>query len=403
VAHRLQDGIAFEPDTRPSPCYRLVLMNVADATSPAASRNALAAVLYMLGALADGRVRELEGQTDRHTRSTGEQFSGLRVLIGYGRRFFDGEVHNPPLTRELRPDYLSYLPRRPAPFPRIPWSEGSLPNAGEADLAIQLTAERAAAVNCGAVEVWKLLTDEGLPLEIVSSFDGFGRYDGRGWLEFHDGVSNIESSQRLEALQAPPFPTWMGGGTYMAFLRLAVDLAAWRTLERREQELLVGRDKLTGAALVAVARDEEGRPIPMAAAAPTTAASKEDLADWREPPQTVDPLLEASHIHRANQNRASPAAARSLRMFRQGYDFLDGFERGHPALGLNFVSFQGDPASIYHVLHLQGWLGDVNFGGPSPPGDDELRSPTLVSALAGGLYAVPPVAEPFPGAVLFDH
>ena len=51
----------------------------------------------------------------------------------------------------------------------------------------------------------------------------------------------------------------MRGGTYMAFLRLDVDLAAWRALSRAEQELAVGRDKLTGAALVAV--DRRGRPV----------------------------------------------------------------------------------------------------------------------------------------------
>ncbi len=44
-------------------------------------------------------------------------------------------------------------------------------------------------------------------------------------------------------------------------------------------------------------------------------------------------------------------------------------------------------------MHLPGWLGDADFGGDEPP---------FTSVLAGGLYAVPPVESPFPGAGLFD-
>jgi hypothetical protein len=36
----------------------------------------------------------------------------------------------------------------------------------------------------------------------------------------------------------------------LAFLRLEVDIRAWRTLDRPTQELLVGRDRLTGCPLV---------------------------------------------------------------------------------------------------------------------------------------------------------
>ena len=103
--------------------------------------------------------------------------------------------------------------------------------------------------------------------------------------------------------------------------------------------------------------------------------------------------MEASHIHRVNQNRASPYAPGGLRMFRQGYDFLEHLGPAGPRLGLNFVSFQRSLAILAHVMHLPGWLGDADFGGDEPP---------FTSVLAGGLYAVPPVESPFPGAGLFD-
>ena len=382
----LQPGIHIAPGRRPPPCFRLVTLDVAPGATPAEAAAGLAELSAMLAALAEGRVRDLEGVDSR------TQFGGLEALFGYGRRLFDDSLHDPPLTRAARPDFLAYL-TADGPYPALRWAgDAAADRPGEGDVAIQLTAPRRAAVECAAVERWKLISDRSLPLAIRGSFDGFGRDDGRGWLDFHDGVSNLEASQREAALAAGGDPGWMAGGTYMAYLRLAVDLARWRGLTRTEQELAIGRDKRTGGALVAVERTPEGGLRPVAAPAPGDDANDRELADFIEPPQTADPLLEASHIHRVNQNRASPYAPAGMRMFRQGYDFLEQLGPGGARLGLNFVSFQRTLAAFVHVLHLPGWLGDSNFGG------GELE---LLSVLAGGLYAVPPAGDPFPGAELF--
>lgn len=399
VANRLQSGIAFEPGSRPPPHIRLVLLNVARATTASSACAAVERVWTMLAQVAEGSVRDLAGQPAAHAKATISQFEGLQLLIGFGRRLFDPAAHEPELTLKPRPAFLSYLPAGEAPFPALP--SGTIPALGEADVVLQLTGERESAVTCAAVEIWKLIVDEQLPLQVAAAYGGFGRRDGRGWLDFHDGVSNLESSQRLSALEAAADPEWMQGGTYMAFLRLAVDLVYWRSLERHAQELLVGRNKLSGAAVIAVERDHAGRPLPVAASFHEGPATAEEVADWRDPPQTLDPLLETSHIHRANQNRGSAETAAGLRMFRQGYDFFDGFVDGTPSVGLNFVSFQRDLASFHHVLHLHGWLGDANFGGPGVA-SEEAVIPPLVRILAGGLYAVPPVAAPFPGSTLFE-
>jgi Dyp-type peroxidase family len=395
MSDRLQPGIYFRAGQRPPACFRLLVLNARAGAEPAAVRKGLARLLDVLPALADGGLRDLTGQDEPNTLASAEQFAGLAVLLGFGRRLFDPGVHEPPLVQAERPEYLSYLAQTPAPFPRLPWTDGH--GSAEGDFAIQLTAEREAGVNCAAIEAWKLIGDERLPFDVVATFSGFGRHDGRGWLDFHDGVSNIETSQRLEALEAPPDPPWMAGGTYMAYLRLAINLAAWRRLSRDQQALIVGRDKLTGAALTGVDRSG-GHPRPVAAAAKT---EDERLASYRDPPQTTDPLLEASHIHRANQNRASPGAPAGLRIFRQGYDYLDGIDAEGPRLGLNFVSFQRDLANVHHLLHLQGWLGDVNFGGPREPVASDPPAPQFIEVEAGGLYAIPPVAAPFPGAEVF--
>lgn len=383
---RLQEGIHFRRGEQPPPGWRLVLLGVAPGTAPQDARAAIGAVLGMLRALRRGEVRELPRQPEADRTATRAMFADLAVLVAYGRSLFDPAVHDPPLTHRERPDFLAYL-AADAAFPAVPWADGRLP--GEADVALQFTGATAAAVNRAAVEVWKLIDEAGLPLDVVHSFDGFGRPDGRGWLEFHDGVANLESSRRLAALAAPADPRWMAGGTYLAFLRLRVDLGAWRALDRGEQELVVGRDKMTGDPLVAVRRDGHGRARPVAG------------PPARDPPETTDPLLEVSHVHRANQNRASPDAPAGLRMYRQGYDFLESVGPDGPVLGLNFVSFQADLQTLQHVMHLPDWLGDVNFGGPAAPRAGDPPSPRLMRLLAGGLYAVPPRARPFPGAGLF--
>lgn len=401
MSDQLQDGIYFRPEERPAPCYRLLLLNAAAGATAAGVHHAMAATMEMLHRLPDGEVRELRGQPDRDAELTREVFKDFESLLGFGRPLFDEARHRPTLTTRPLPDFLTYLSGDRV-SPELPWASGEVRNCGEADLALQLTGHSEAAVNRAAVEVWKLIVDEGLPLEVFASFAGFQRGDGRGWLEFHDGVSNIQSTHRLEALEALPDPSWMAGGTYMAFLRFSIDLAAWRALDRVEQELVIGRDKLTGGPLVATERDTAGRIVPVAAPPRTEDSGDAEVEDYNDPAQTTDPLIEASHTHRANQNRSSPFAPAGLRIFRQGYDFLEGFSVEGPRLGLNFVSFQADLGTLQHVLHLPGWLGDVNFGGPSTPKPGDPPSPALIELLAGGLYAVPPVADPFPGAELFD-
>jgi Dyp-type peroxidase family len=401
MGERIQEGIRFGRGEKPSPCWRLLLLDVVPGAAAADVRAAIAAVVRMLAELRAGEVRDLRGQPAAGVKAAARTFGGFAALLGYGRSLFDAARHDPPLTRRPRPEFLAYLPSRGDAFPAIPWVAGERPS-GEADVALQLTGATAAAVNLAAVEVWKLIEDKALPLAPVASFDGFGRPDGRGWLEFHDGVTNMASSQRIGAIAAPADPPWMGGGTYMAFLRLRVELRVWRALDRGDQELVVGRDKLTGSPLVAVRRDARGRARPVAAPPLPRRPSDAQLAERLDPPQTGDPLLESSHVHRANQNRASPDAPGALRIFRQGYDFLAGIGPDGPELGLNFVSFQSDLQTLQHVLHLPGWLADVNFGGPAAARPGDPPSPTLIALVAGGLYAVPPRARPFPGARLFD-
>jgi len=396
AADQLQEGIFFRPGEMAPPHFLLLLLDVRPGTSAADAGVALGEIGDMLRALQRrGKVRDLRPTRVGESAAT-VPAGGFSMLLGFGASFFDAARHNPPLTTADRPAYLAPLTAGESAFATIPWVEGANESVpGEADLCLQFTGVSASGVARPGVELWKLITDRHLPLEIRGSHHGFQRDDGRSWIDFHDGLSNIESSQRLAALAADPDPGWMASGTYMAFLRLEIDLAAWRMLSREGQEAIVGRDKLTGCPLERVER-ADGALLPR----PFAGCIAGD-AQYRDPPQTSDPLVEASHIHRANQNRAQPTTPASQRIFRQGYDFLESIGPEGPRLGLNFVSFQKDLARLQYVLSQTGWLGDVNFGGPTNPGAGEPEPVVLMRLLAGGFYAVPPRGEPFPGAALF--
>ena len=392
--HALQDGIHLDPGTRPPPQYRLLLLDALPPASTADIGRALERIWQTIADTKQGRLRDAPALEAPFAAESAGQFAGLRALVGFGRRLFDRDRH-PAVAISGRPDFLSYLPGPPDGLPALPWSGPA--NDGEADIALQLTGEHPASVACAAVEICRVIAEEDLAVVARTSFDGFGRLDSRGWLGFHDGVSNIEAGQRLAAVACTGGPAWLTGGTTMAFLRCRVDLAAWTALQRPDQELIVGRDKAHGGALIAVDRSS-GRSRPVAAPALGIHPTPQEVADRTDPPQTTDPQLEASHIHRANQNRTSPSAPASLRVLRQGYDYLAGIGPGGPALGLNFVSFQRDLRIVHELLHLPGWLGAVNFGGRPDPGPGEPAPPSLISLEAGGLYVVPPRGSPFAGA-----
>lgn len=122
-----------------------------------------------------------------------------------------------------------------------------------------------------------------------------------------------------------------------------------------------------------------------------------------EPEPVSDPRLKQSHIHRGNQHRPDAASRESLRIFRQGYEFMEWKESALGfRLGLNFVSFQDTTERLIRILSQSGWLGDVNFGGD--PTGQPAGMGRLLQVYAAGVYLVPPRTdgEAFPGAEIFE-
>ncbi|MBV9789047.1 MAG: Dyp-type peroxidase [Chloroflexi bacterium] len=405
-ADRIQDGIYFRKGQTPGKCYRLLLINIRSGTRPNEARAAIAAIWTLLAELRRGIVRDLR-PLEAGDPEVIVPDGGLTCLLGFGARLFNPSLHVPRLVAtDLRPPELVSL--RPngvgTPFLNLPWAGEEQRRPGEADLALQFIAETELAVNRAVVEIWKLIDDQDLPLDFVTMHAGFSRNDRRSWIDFHDGLNNLESSQRRGAIEVVlADPAWMKGGTYMGVLRVSVDLAVWRSLPREHQEILVGRNKLTGCPLEEIERGRNGElslkfmpGCPFGE--PLTPAQQ---AAFRDPPRPGDPLVQLSHIHRSNHNRGAPDTDANNRVFRQGYEFLETLADGKPCLGLHFVSFQRQLARLTNLLRLNGWLRDVNFGGATNPRAGEPAPIQFLSVVAGGLYAVPPNNDPFPGAEIF--
>lgn len=396
----LQPGIYLEAGVPPPPSWRSLFLDVRPGADPQDAHKAIGAVMAMLAALQAGRTRDLGAASNPP--------GGFAAMLGYGTSFFDADRHQPALTGSERPAHLSCLRRDGPAFPAIPWADDSdqaplLACSGEADLLLQFTGLSDHAVSRAAVEVSHLIRDDALPLVITGTLDGFLRDDGRSWIGFHDGVSNVEPSERPSVVTCPGDPDWNRGGTYLALLRLQLDLDTWRALSRTDQELIVGRDKLTGWPIGSVSLDDgQLRPVPLSTEPVTTSTHWRMRDAYFNPPDTASAVLEASHTHRSNQNKGSGVTRAAHRIFRQGYEYLDSIGPEGTCLGLNFVSFQSDLQHVQQILGLKGWLGDANFGGRAGGADGTgPRSVALATLCAGGFYAVPPRDVPFPGARLF--
>ena len=384
VGDLLQDGIYV--DGGPGPCYRLVLLDEADGVSVRETGRALAQVWATVQDLRAGRIADLEPtpQADVDAATSAK----LTALLGFGATLFRRHAELPPPRTVVPLDELRFpsLPRVPAEQRRI----------GEADFALQLIAHTDLAVDRAIVEIWSLIKTKGLPLRVVTFHGGFNRADRRSWIGFHDGISNLTHQERRAVVEVRvKEPPWMFGGTYMGFLRLALDLGAWRQRSRQAQEVLVGRDKLTGCPLEAV--DAEGRPLRLAGCPVGPNHPRSEKYVVPPAPPVAETMLRRSHMHRTNPNRTG-LDDENNRIYRQGYEFVEPLGNGELRVGLNFVSFQRDIDRLTSILRSLSWLGDANFGGV---GDGDPRALALVSLIGGGYYAVPPKMRPFPGAEIF--
>lgn len=293
----------------------------------------------------------------------------------------------------------------------LPWRLGIDKNMADGPVAVQFTANSALAISRARVETTKYLLTQseskgGSTISVRCQFNGFGREDKRSWITFHDGISNVPKGElRRQVVGIKPENAggklWSIDGTYMVFMRVSIDLAAWGRIPKRRQDLLVGRDRLTGCPFTSI--DEGEMPVTDSRCprSGTSEVVEPGNDHFREPPDAVPEILKLSHVQRANHHRLPHYNVDSRRIYRQGFEFLDDTD-GELDVGLNFVSFQDDPDRTFFILTQKDWLGGVNFGGDPRYQNPEEKS--LMSVTAAGNFYVPPMlrGEAFPGSMFFE-
>ena len=201
----------------------------------------------------------------------------------------------------------------------------------------------------------------------------------------------------------------------MTFLRVEIDLELWDSINRSKQELIIGRDKLYGSPLIGV--DKNNNPLtskafPIAQKITTFNKKYHDHPNYFKVPQISKELknkididkslkiLNESHIGRTRHfDNIANKLVPSRRIFRQTFEFLESncLYKKPIKIGLNFVSFQNDPARLLFILTDPNWLGNSSFGGDSQfKGISE-----LLHVQACGIFFIPRKEKPFPGSSIF--
>jgi hypothetical protein len=394
----MQGGIYWDKGAAPPRCYGIVFLK-ADRDAHASQVNdALEKLVACWNGLKRGAIAALPGVT-----LPAENFEWL---LGFGMKAFAIAGAARPIPTNIRPPrvFASVDPAGGGLVVHgsgLRYADGVASNVATEELCAQFTGNTPLSVARAIVESVHVL--EGLrdpvtgraALLVSASFTGFNREDRRSWIDFHDGISNLISGPErqsvitIRAAGLPASDKWTAGGTYMAFVRVTVDLKLWRRMELPEQELIVGRTKLSGCPLLTSGPGQPTTP-PGCPSAGSTEITEPGNRAFLEPPDGVDDNVKKSHVQRANHHIVKQ------RIFRQGYEFIDPPLPGRPlSVGLNFVSFQDDPDRLFFMLRTNQWLGSVNFGGD--PG------PELLHAVAAAMFLCPPVVEgeAYPGASVF--
>ena len=406
---KIQEGIYWQEKSKPGRHFAILFIKIEKDASLSATYQELQELWNLLTDLKEGKTPELGDFILPDCR--------LNITVGYGQNVF--QING---VKKEKPEPLVTYGLLRTPLPNgggdvlrgsgLKYAPETIKNFATEDICLQFIADTPLGVNRAVVETWKYLQNCKNIL-FVRFYDGFQREDRRSWLGFHDGISNLKSgAERLDAIEIKPGiqkDEWTTGGTYLYFLRIKVDLGAWNALSLTAQELLVGRKKITGCPLVQISRK---KPVSVKGcpAKDTRDISAKDVsgktvnAAFFDAPMVSNEILLASHIQRANHHISPVSDRNSLRIFRQGYEFLES-QGNAPGLsaGLNFISFQDTPERVNRMLTQATWLGKVNFGGKENEQTNGIDK--LLSVTAGGIYLIPPAntRSKLPGFEIFEE
>ena len=425
MTSRLQDGIYYSAHSAPGKSFTILFLRLNQKSKAIEVGNILKNLWRVCKNLEKGIVRDLEGQNKRHL-VTGR----LSTLIGYGPNMFNVKG-----ARRGKPSALQRFNTFKSPDLNGggPVLDGSAVkyakdihenHVASDDILIQFIADNEFYTNRAAVQVWRSLSENnrsgsGEPILFLTRiYSGFQRDDKRNWLGFHDGISNYQSSKRLNIIAIPKQglrleDTWIANGTYLLYMRIGFDLQEWDKLDFDRQQSIVGRDKLTGCPLTRVDKNKylKDPRCPVRGTFEVTEPGNEEFRDIfpsksnyysrnKYSSQNIyNTLLDQSHVARANVLKLDQKSIPDkMQIFRQGFEFLEPLDYFNGIrLGLNFISFQNDPERASVIIKYGFKNSQLQKLGDSRLLED------FFSVRACGLFLVPPITstEFYPGESIF--
>ncbi|MDN5855738.1 MAG: Dyp-type peroxidase [Actinomycetia bacterium] len=252
----------------------------------------------------------------------GASEAGLNAVVGVGSRLWDRL------------------------FPELPRPDGLHPFrdfVGDTHVAVGTPGDllfhiRAARTDLCFETARRLVEQLGGSVDVVDEVHGFRYLDRRDLLGFVDGTENPTGQAASEAVYVPDGAPY-AGGSYALVQKYVHDLDAWNALPTEEQELVIGRRKLSDTEL-----SDDEKPTNSHVAANTI----------------VDADGTEREIVRANMPFGSVGSAE---------------------FGTYFIAYAASPDVIEDMLENM-FVGD-------PPGDHD-RILDFSTAVTGGLFFVPP-------------
>jgi deferrochelatase/peroxidase EfeB len=297
--------------------------------SIAASKAELAAAVQLLS----DRARRLTGGYEPLLGAAGEgptpdsgilgpraAADGLTVTIAFGASLFD-----------RRYGLAAHRPRALKPMTTFP-DDALVAEESHGDLLVQLCANSEQALLNALRDLMRATRGSLAPRWKIEGFLPASKEPGapRNLLGFKDGTANPDAHDpRLmdSLIWAGGEPAWAAGGTYQVVRIIRNRVEFWDRVARSEQELMIGREKSTGAPL--------GR------------AKELDDPDYASDPKGDRIPLDA-HIRLARPRRPQTEGSRIL---RRGYSYSRGLDlSGQLDMGLIFCCFQADVEKQFEVV-----------------------------------------------------
>ena len=321
--------------------------------------------------------------------SSPDEFN-FSATIGFGISFFDKLG----IPADRRPKRLKSMPDHSGLADIAPYS------LEQTDLIIQLgsrvdfinrwvlennfepTNEREKKIHdiVSAIRGWAIVTD---------MHAGFQRLDGRNLMGFNDGLSNpnpgageefdrfvwiTEDDKELEEFT---------NGTYMVFQKIAHDLDQWRSLDVKQQEQWVGRDKVTGLLLGTPQLTDDFRKRVDNREEDALKQLAELMKKQSNPTEAfykIDSINNSvpvwSHVRKANPrdfDDPNRDKKEDRIIFRRGYLYTESGPNDKVSSGLLFVCFQRDIEHKFEYIK-KAWFGSRVYPHPIDrrrPSDDE--------------------------------